>query len=170
MTEFVPHDMTLAGPADVIEGFLRSHRAAAYADLTQPAPWLAPVLAVIGPIDGTEAGQPVLRIGVQSSEPVPVPTGAWRSDANMSLKALGTWCMLPNTRVITPSQLRALFYSAERIALRAIPEVSDAMDRVLAQQSCNLDSPDFAVALQRGVDGGALTAARKTQVLAGVVV
>ena len=126
MPEFTPYDMTLAGPAAVIEGFLRSHRAAAYADLTQPAPFLAPVLAVIGPIPGNEANQSVLRIGVRASEPIAVPEGAWLSDGHIGMLALGTWCSLPPAvpAAVTNFQARAVLmqmglFDAVNAALQA---------------------------------------------------
>ena len=170
MTDFTAVEMTISGPPAIIEAFLRSYRDPAYSDLTKPAPFLPPIIGVIGPVTGTEAGQTVLRIGVASTIAISVPTGAWRSDATMALNRIGTWCMLPNARVKTAAEFRALFTMAERLALRAIPELADGIDKVLAQNSCNLDSPECSALLGVGVSLGALTAARMAQVLAGVVV
>jgi hypothetical protein len=170
MADFAPIEMTISGPPAVIEAFLRSYRDPAFADLTKPAPWVPPMVGVIGPIAGTEANQPVLRIGVSSLVAIPVPSGAWLSDNKLAVATVGTWCSLPNTRVKTAAETLALFYPAERIALRAIPELADAIDRVLAQNSCNLDSPECEAMLQIGVNNGAITPTRAAQVLAGVVV
>lgn len=170
MADFNPVEMTISGPASVIEAFLRSYRDPAYSDLTKPAPWLSPILGVIGPVTGFEANQTVLRIGVASTVAVPVPTGAWKPDLQLALKGVGTWCSLPNTRIKTALEFRLLFTTAERLAMRVIPELADGIDRVLAQNSANLDSPDCSALLQIAVTRGALTSARMAQVLAGLAV
>lgn len=171
MSEYQPFDLKIAGPNSIIENFLRSYRDSQYADLTKSAPWKTPILGVIGPFVGTEAGQTILRIAIRSSETIAIPTGAWATDADMALGTLGLWASLPNPRIKTASEFRSLFTTEERVALRrADPLLADAELRAMAQGSINLDSPLLVALLALAKNKGVLTAARTESILAGVAV
>ena len=92
MPETLYHDLTIAGPVEAVQAALRRYRAEP--NLSVPAPWLPPVLVVTDINTGTEAGQPVLRVGLRTTEAIPVPDGCWISDAKMTLGSVGLWAAL----------------------------------------------------------------------------
>ena len=114
MPETLYHDITIAGPPGAIEAFLASHRVEA--DLTVPAPWKAtsPILGVIGPTAGTEAGQPILRVGIRSSAAIDVPAGCWVSDLALAMGRLGMWASLEPTVPPSVTLLRFMRILARR--------------------------------------------------------